>query len=148
MSVPPEGKDLEDERVLQWKILNEGKLSDDPRKHRRKFWISLKLLTAEWDRETNGPYNYLVERRGAANTEESDGCQVKQLCEDRVKCKCTTLLALDHDAPQYKLHPRLARLLEVHLKSSPVIIEYLRENVRTHKLHDHEERDYLNCGKY
>ena len=148
MNVPPEAKDLEDKPVLQWEMRVEGKLLDDPQKQRRKFSTFFKSLIIELDREIYGPDNHLVEWHRSANTEETDGYQVKRPCEDSVKCKCTILLVLDHDPPQYKLDPRLARLLGVHTKSRPVIIEYFWEYVKTHKLQDHEEREYINCDKY
>ena len=49
---------------------------------------------------------------------------------------------------QYKLDPRLARLLGVHTQTRPVIINALWQYIKTHKLQDAHEREYINCDKY
>ena len=49
---------------------------------------------------------------------------------------------------KYKLHPRLAKLLGIHTETRPRIIEALWQYVKTHKLQDAQERDYINCDKY
>ena len=148
LNVPPEAKDLEDKPVLQWEMRVEGKLVDDPQKQRRKFSTFFKSLIIELDREIYGPDNHLVEWHRSANTEETDGYQVKRPCEESVDCKCTILLVLDHDPPQYKLDPRLARLLGLTSQSRPVIIEHFWQYVKTNKLQDQEEHEYINCDKY
>ena len=50
--------------------------------------------------------------------------------------------------PQFKLDPRLARILGVHTQTRPVIINALWQYIKTHKLQDHHEREYINCDKY
>ena len=49
---------------------------------------------------------------------------------------------------QFKLDPRLARLLGVHTQTRPVIISALWQYIKTHKLQDSHEREYINCDKY
>ena len=148
LNVPPEAKDLEEKPVLQWEMRVEGKLLDDPQKQRRKFSSFFKSLIIELDREIYGPDNHLVEWHRTANTEETDGYQVKRPCEETVDCKCTILLVLDYEPPQYKLDPRLAKLLGLTCQSRPVIIEHFWQYVKTNKLQDHEEHEYINCDKY
>lgn len=49
---------------------------------------------------------------------------------------------------QFKLDPRLARLLGVHTQTRPVIISALWQYIKTHKLQDSHEREFINCDKY
>jgi SWI/SNF-related matrix-associated actin-dependent regulator of chromatin subfamily D len=49
---------------------------------------------------------------------------------------------------QFKLDPRLARLLGIHTQTRPVIINALWQYIKTHKLQDPYEREYINCDKY
>jgi len=46
------------------------------------------------------------------------------------------------------LDPRLARLLGVHTQTRPVIISALWQYIKTHKLQDSHEREFINCDKY
>ena len=62
--------------------------------------------------------------------------------------KCTVLLMLDYQPMQFKLDPRLARLLGVHTQTRPVIINALWQYIKTHRLQDQHEREYINCDKY
>lgn len=48
--------------------------------------------------------------------------------------RCTILLLLDYQPLQFKLDPRLARLLGVHTQTRPVIINALWQYIKTHKL--------------
>lgn len=50
--------------------------------------------------------------------------------------------------PQFKLDPRLARLLGIHTQTRPVIIQALWQYIKTHKLQDPHEREYVICDKY
>ena len=50
--------------------------------------------------------------------------------------------------PQYKLDPRLARLLGVHTQTRPVIINALWQYIKAHKLQDQHEREYINNDAY
>ncbi|XP_063964993.1 SWI/SNF-related matrix-associated actin-dependent regulator of chromatin subfamily D member 1-like [Lytechinus pictus] len=79
-------------------------------------------------------------------TTETDGFQVKRPGNENVKC--TLLLLLDHQPPQYKLDPRLARLLGVHTQTRPVIINALWQYIKSHKLQDQHEREYINNDAY
>jgi len=76
---------------------------------------------------------------------ETDGFQVKRAGDRDVSCKI--LLLLDYQPMKYKLNPRLARLLGIHTETRPKIIEALWQYVKTHKLQDAQERDYINCDK-
>ena len=49
---------------------------------------------------------------------------------------------------QFKLDPRLARVLGIHTQTRPVIINALWQYIKTHKLQDPYEREYINCDKY
>jgi SWI/SNF-related matrix-associated actin-dependent regulator of chromatin subfamily D len=55
---------------------------------------------------------------------------------------------LDYQPHQYKLDPRLARLLGIHTQTRPVIINALWQYIKTHKLQDAHEREFINCDKY
>lgn len=50
--------------------------------------------------------------------------------------------------PQFKLDPRLARLLGIHTQTRPVIIQALWQYIKTHKLQDPHEREFVTCDKY
>ena len=49
---------------------------------------------------------------------------------------------------QFKLDQRLARLLGMHTQTRPVIINALWQYIKTHKLQDPHEREYINCDRY
>jgi len=72
--------------------------------------------------------------------------QVKRPGDKNVSC--TILLLLDYQPLQFKLDPRLARLLGVHTQTRPVIISALWQYIKTHKLQDSHEREFINCDKY
>ncbi|CAL8235729.1 unnamed protein product, partial [Boreogadus saida] len=58
------------------------------------------------------------------------------------------VLARSEEPPQFKLDPRLARMLGIHTQTRPVIIQALWQYVKTHKLQDPHEREFINCDKY
>ena len=59
------------------------------------------------------------------------------------------LFVILHFQPmQFKLDPRLARLLGVHTQTRPVIINSLWNYIKTHKLQDAHEREFINCDRY
>lgn len=62
--------------------------------------------------------------------------------------RCTILLLLDYQPLQFKLDQRLARLLGVHTQTRPVIVNALWQYVKTHRLQDPHEREYVLCDKY
>lgn len=130
----------------------------------------------ELDKDLYGPDNHLVEWHRTLTTQETDGFQVKRPGDKNVRC--TILLLLDYQplqvydflsreirpvvaidlriklSPiivkkfQFKLDPRLARLLGVHTQTRPVIISALWQYIKTHKLQDSHEREFINCDKY
>ncbi|XP_063228350.1 brahma-associated protein of 60 kDa isoform X2 [Bacillus rossius redtenbacheri] len=144
---PAEG---EDGSVASWELRVEGRLledsKNDPNKVKRKFSSFFKSLVIELDKDLYGPDNHLVEWHRTSTTQETDGFQVKRPGDKNVRC--TILLLLDYQPLQFKLDPRLARLLGVHTQTRPVIISALWQYIKTHKLQDAHEREYINCDKY
>lgn len=136
--------------VASWELRVEGRLLEDtksdPNKIKRKFSSFFKSLVIELDKELYGPDNHLVEWHRTHTTQETDGFQVKRPGDRNVRC--TILLLLDYQPLQFKLDPRLARLLGVHTQTRPVIISALWQYIKTHKLQDAHEREYINCDKY
>ncbi|XP_016111139.1 SWI/SNF-related matrix-associated actin-dependent regulator of chromatin subfamily D member 1-like [Sinocyclocheilus grahami] len=139
--------------VASWELRVEGRLLEDnavskyeATKQKRKFSSFFKSLVIELDKDLYGPDNHLVEWHRTATTQETDGFQVKRPGD--VGVRCTVLLMLDYQPPQFKLDPRLARLLGIHTQTRPVIIQALWQYVKTHKLQDPHEREFINCDKY
>lgn len=106
-------------------------------------------------------------------TQETDGFQVKRPGD--VSVRCTLLLMLDYQVraqppdhgsrpsrppgscngtvlspqpPQFKLDLRLARLLGIHTQTRSCIIQALWQYVKTNKLQDSHDKEYINCDKY
>uniref|UniRef100_A0A452USD1 SWI/SNF related, matrix associated, actin dependent regulator of chromatin, subfamily d, member 2 n=1 Tax=Ursus maritimus TaxID=29073 RepID=A0A452USD1_URSMA len=142
---PPGGAPAGD-KVASWELRVEGKLLDDPSKQKRKFSSFFKSLVIELDKELYGPDNHLVEWHRMPTTQETDGFQVKRPGDLNVKC--TLLLMLDHQPPQYKLDPRLARLLGVHTQTRAAIMQALWLYIKHNQLQDGHEREYINCNRY
>ncbi|XP_066519966.1 SWI/SNF-related matrix-associated actin-dependent regulator of chromatin subfamily D member 2 [Hoplias malabaricus] len=140
----PEGEEAE--KVASWELRVEGKLLDDPGKQKRKFSSFFKSLVIELDKELYGPDNHLVEWHRMPTTQETDGFQVKRPGD--VSVKCTLLLMLDHQPPQYKLEPRLARLLGIHTQTRASIMQALWLYIKNNKLQDCHEKEYINCNRY
>uniref|UniRef100_A0A8C5CT52 SWI/SNF related BAF chromatin remodeling complex subunit D2 n=1 Tax=Gadus morhua TaxID=8049 RepID=A0A8C5CT52_GADMO len=115
-------------------------------KQKRKFSSFFKSLVIELDKELYGPDNHLVEWHRMAATQETDGFQVKRPGE--INVKCTLLLMLDHQPPQYKLDLRLARLLGVHTQTRASIMQALWLYIKTNKLQDCHEKEFINCNRY
>ncbi|XP_045445863.1 brahma-associated protein of 60 kDa [Melitaea cinxia] len=139
-----------DNAVASWELRVEGRLLDDtkndPNKVKRKFSSFFKSLVIELDKELYGPDNHLVEWHRTLTTQETDGFQVKRPGYKNVRC--TILLLLDYQPLQFKLDARLARLLGVHTQARPVIVNALWQYVKTHRLQDPHEREYIACDKY
>ncbi|CAD0238296.1 unnamed protein product [Spodoptera littoralis] len=139
-----------DTAVPSWELRVEGRLLDDtkndPNKVKRKFSSFFKSLVIELDKELYGPDNHLVEWHRTLTTQETDGFQVKRPGYKNVRC--TILLLLDYQPLQFKLDQRLARLLGVHTQTRPVIVNALWQYVKTHRLQDVHEREYVACDKY
>ncbi|XP_037943675.1 brahma-associated protein of 60 kDa isoform X2 [Teleopsis dalmanni] len=143
--------DGDDVSVASWELRVEGRLLEDVKgdpntKIKRKFSSFFKSLVIELDKELYGPDNHLVEWHRTHTTQETDGFQVKRPGDRNVRC--TILLLLDYQPLQFKLDPRLARLLGVHTQTRPVIISALWQYIKTHKLQDAHEREFINCDKY
>ena len=141
----------EETSTTGWELRVEGRLLDedkkaDPSKSKRKFSSFFKSLVIELDKDLYGPDNHLVEWRRIATTQETDGFQVKRPGDKNVRC--TILLLLDYQPLQFKLDQRLARLLGVHTQTRPVIISALWQYIKTHKLQDPHEREYVNCDPF
>lgn len=136
--------------VASWELRVEGRLLEDnksdPNKVKRKFSSFFKSLVIELDKDLYGPDNHLVEWHRTHTTQETDGFQVKRPGDRNVRC--TILLLLDYQPLQFKLDPRLARLLGVHTQTRPVIISALWQYIKTHKLQDPHEREFIACDKY
>jgi SWI/SNF-related matrix-associated actin-dependent regulator of chromatin subfamily D len=142
-----------EESIASWELRVEGRLMEenvktthDPNKVKRKFSSFFKSLVIELDKDLYGPDNHLVEWHRTATTQETDGFQVKRPGDQNVKC--TLLLMLDYQPMQFKLDMRLARLLGIHTQTRPVIISALWQYIKTHRLQDPNEREYINCDKY
>uniref|UniRef100_A0A8D3C7B4 SWI/SNF related BAF chromatin remodeling complex subunit D3 n=1 Tax=Scophthalmus maximus TaxID=52904 RepID=A0A8D3C7B4_SCOMX len=117
-----------------------------PGKQKKKFSSFFKSLVIELDKDLYGPDNHLVEWHRTATTQETDGFQVKRPGD--VSVRCTLLLMLDYQPPQFKLDPRLARLLGIHTQTRSCIIQALWQYVKTNKLQDSHDKEYINCDKY
>ncbi|XP_063063119.1 SWI/SNF-related matrix-associated actin-dependent regulator of chromatin subfamily D member 3b isoform X4 [Engraulis encrasicolus] len=138
--------DDSDGSIASWELRVEGKLLDDVGKQKRKFSSFFKSLVIELDKDLYGPDNHLVEWHRTATTQETDGFQVKRPGD--VSVRCTLLLMLDYQPPQFKLDPRLARLLGIHTQTRSCIIQALWQYVKTNKLQDSHDKEYINCDKY
>lgn len=144
------GEGASEGSIASWELRVEGRLlednKNDPNKIKRKFSSFFKSLVIELDKDLYGPDNHLVEWHRTHTTQETDGFQVKRPGDKNVRC--TILLLLDYQPLQFKLDPRLARLLGVHTQTRPVIISALWQYIKTHKLQDVHEREYIICDKY
>ncbi|XP_010780020.1 SWI/SNF-related matrix-associated actin-dependent regulator of chromatin subfamily D member 3b isoform X2 [Gymnodraco acuticeps] len=147
--------DDSDGSIASWELRVEGKLLDDPGKQKKKFSSFFKSLVIELDKDLYGPDNHLVESlyggsllqwHRTGTTQETDGFQVKRPGD--VSVRCTLLLMLDYQPPQFKLDPRLARLLGIHTQTRSCIIQALWQYVKTNKLQDSHDKEYINCDKY
>ena len=148
-------KEGEEGSVASWELRVEGRLIDEDKRverpeqsktTKRKFSSFFKSLVIELDKNMYGPDNHLVEWHRTPTTQETDGFQVKRPGDATVKC--TILLLLDYQPLQFKLDQRLARLLGVHTQTRPVIISAMWQYIKTHKLQDQHEKEYINCDKF
>uniref|UniRef100_A0A8C5QV25 DM2 domain-containing protein n=1 Tax=Leptobrachium leishanense TaxID=445787 RepID=A0A8C5QV25_9ANUR len=141
----PDAEDS-DGSIASWELRVEGKLLDDPSKMKRKFSSFFKSLVIELDKDLYGPDNHLVEWHRTPSTQETDGFQVKRPGD--VSVRCTLLLMLDYQPPQFKLDPRLARLLGIHTQTRAVIIQALWQYIKSNKLQDGHDKEYITGDKY
>jgi len=145
-------KEGEEGSVASWELRVEGRLIDEDKRveqnktTKRKFSSFFKSLVIELDKDLYGPDNHLVEWHRTPTTQETDGFQVKRPGD--VTVRCTILLLLDYQPLQFKLDQRLARLLGVHTQTRPVIISALWQYIKTHKLQDQHEKEFVNCDPY
>jgi len=149
---PAKEEEGEEGSVASWELRVEGRLIDDDKratdssKSKKKFSSFFKSLVIELDKDMFGPDNHLVEWHRTPTTQETDGFQVKRTGDKNVRC--TVLLLLDYQPIQFKLDQRLARLLGVHTQTRPVIISALWQYIKTHKLQDAHEREFVNCDPF
>jgi len=151
---PPREVEEGEESLPSWELRVEGRLLEDAAsaklsegsKVKRKFSSFFKSLVIELDKDLYGLDNHLVEWHRTPSTQETDGFQVKRPGDQNVKCK--VLLMLDYQPLQFKLDHRLARLLGIHTQTRPFIISALWQYIKTHKLQDPHEREYINADKY
>jgi len=145
-------KEGEESTGASWELRVEGRLIDEDKRveqnktTKRKFSSFFKSLVIELDKDLYGPDNHLVEWHRTPTTQETDGFQVKRPGD--VTVRCTILLLLDYQPLQFKLDTRLARLLGVHTQTRPVIINALWQYIKTHKLQDPHEKEFVNCDPY
>ncbi|XP_034619740.1 SWI/SNF-related matrix-associated actin-dependent regulator of chromatin subfamily D member 3 [Trachemys scripta elegans] len=99
---------------------------------------------ASWELRVEG--KLLDDWHRTPTTQETDGFQVKRPGD--VSVRCTLLLMLDYQPPQFKLDPRLARLLGIHTQTRSAIIQALWQYIKTNKLQDSHDKEYINCDKY
>lgn len=59
-----------------------------------------------------------------------------------------TVLVTFSQPPQFKLDPRLARLLGLHTQSRSAIVQALWQYVKTNRLQDSHDKEYINGDKY
>lgn len=57
-------------------------------------------------------------------------------------------MAIFPQPPQFKLDPRLARLLGLHTQSRSAIVQALWQYVKTNRLQDSHDKEYINGDKY
>uniref|UniRef100_A0AAY4DZU6 DM2 domain-containing protein n=1 Tax=Denticeps clupeoides TaxID=299321 RepID=A0AAY4DZU6_9TELE len=139
----PEAEDTEGS-IASWELRVEGKLMDDPGKQKRKFSSFFKSLVIELDKNLYGPDNHLVEVSSPAPCIYST--RVGRLGTP-VRAALIVYNRLSQP-PQFKLDPRLARLLGIHTQTRSCIIQALWQYVKSNKLQDSHEKEYVNCDKY
>lgn len=144
-------------QTSEWEVRVEGRLIDtadsthkEVTQKKRKFSSFFKNLVIELDRDMYGPDNHLVEWHRTAQTQETDGFQVKRsvIPGNYKEVKCSIFLMLDYQPPKYKLAAPLARILGIHTQTRPVIINAIWQYIKKNKLQDPEEREYVSNDKY
>jgi len=134
-------------RLLEQEALTSNKNPEATSgKTKRKFSTFFKSLVIELDKELYGPDNHLVEWHRQANTQETDGFQVKRPGDRDVKC--TMMFMLNHEPAQFKLDLRLARLLGIHTATRSTIVHSLWQYIKTNKLQDANDRIWINLDPY
>lgn len=123
-----------------WELRIEGRLTDDPRP-KRKFSSFFKSLVIELDNEQYKPNDHLIEWHRTTLTSETDGFQVRRPGDKPVKCMI--LFQLEHQPPQFKIDPRLAKAIGMTTDTRPAIINAIWQYVKTKTLQDPEDREYI-----
>jgi len=152
-----DGDNESEDCLPQWEVKIEGRLLEDTKAEAatvnnlnkikpRKFSSFFKSLVIELDKDLYGPDNHLVEWHRTPQTAETDGFQVKRIGDQSLKC--TILMLLDYQPPQFKLDPRLAKLLSIHTATRPTIIQSLWQYIKAHHLQDNQEKEFINLDKY
>ena len=146
----PEKQDPNSKEKGCWELRVEGRLHDpdgrDAGLPKRKFSTFFKSLVIELDKELYGPDQHLVEWHRDRQSSETDGFQVKRPGNKDVKC--AMMFMINYEPPKVKLEPRLAKLLSIDCDTRPNILYALWNYIRTHKLQDPVERDYINLDNY
>uniref|UniRef100_A0AAX7TDZ1 DM2 domain-containing protein n=1 Tax=Astatotilapia calliptera TaxID=8154 RepID=A0AAX7TDZ1_ASTCA len=146
----PEGEEAE--KVSSWELRVEGKLLEEVSLKKKKTHSSVLAIVPVWSDCKYFSLSHCVSSNLSwpwhrmPTTQETDGFQVKRPGD--VNVKCTLLLMLDHQPPQYKLDPRLARLLGVHTQTRASIMQALWLYIKNNKLQDSHEKEYINCNRY
>ncbi|XP_065179786.1 SWI/SNF-related matrix-associated actin-dependent regulator of chromatin subfamily D member 1-like [Sycon ciliatum] len=152
----PARLDADDAEVMMphFELHIEGRLLDDTTQERypvgrsrRKFTSFFKRVIVELlDKSKYGPDQHLIEWTHSLERGESDGFSIRRFGDETTKC--IICLFLDYQPEQATLEPRLARVLGMHTATRPAILSALWQYVKTHKLQDPSERQYLNFDKY
>ncbi|CAI8040401.1 SWI/SNF-related matrix-associated actin-dependent regulator of chromatin subfamily D member 1 [Geodia barretti] len=144
--------------IPQWELKIEGVLLEEggaqaDAKTKSKFSSFFNNVVIELDKELYGPDNHLAEwhrssssSSSSSSSAELDGFTVTRPGEGTVKC--TILLTLNYQPIQYKLTSKLARLLGVHTATRPDIINAVWQYIKSNRLQDPQEREYINNDKY
>ncbi|KAI4461438.1 swi/snf-related matrix-associated actin-dependent regulator of chromatin subfamily d [Holotrichia oblita] len=109
----PEGPGQEG-TVASWELRVEGRLLEESKNDPNKVKL-YDVLHEPMLLYRSSFYSFQVKRPGDKNV------------------RCTILLLLDYQPLQFKLDPRLARLLGVHTQTRPVIISALWQYIKTHR---------------
>lgn len=137
--------------VPEWELKIEGRLLDELGQRpddsvRLRFSSFFRSVIIELDKEAYGPDNHLTEWHRGKNTEDIDGFTVTRPGEDSVKC--TLILSLNYQPPQFKLSSKLAKLLGIHTTTKVDIINGIWQYIKNNRLQDPQEREFINNDKY
>ncbi|NWX05735.1 SMRD3 regulator, partial [Caloenas nicobarica] len=128
--------DDSDGSIASWELRVEGKLLDD----------STDSVT-----HLSNLFAVSATEQGAASEEHSPPrikAETSYLCICFSLCCHLHLLLFLLQPPQFKLDPRLARLLGIHTQTRSAIIQALWQYIKTNKLQDSHDKEYINCDKY
>lgn len=114
----------------------------------------LDIAVPEHDRGThpgslhfyNLPLNGVFHQRNKVSKELKLKISISACIYFFLHCHLSLLFLLQ--PPQFKLDPRLARLLGIHTQTRSAIIQALWQYIKTNKLQDSHDKEYINCDKY